>query len=111
LYALREPLVQSIDAIDKEIARLSILAHAAMVAAGLASFRTSDAVVELKPRIVYKPTDWDALQAHVAATGEWDLIQRRVSSTALRERGEAMPPGVIRNTFNEFTFTLKKGTK
>ena len=112
LEALRLPLKQSLDAIDAEIDRVSLLAHAAMIASGMASFRTSDAVFELKPRVVYVPTDWDALQQHIITTGEFDLIKRSLSSTALRERGEALPPGVARNTFNQFSFSLtKKGKK
>jgi len=112
LEALRVPLKQSLDAIDAEIDRVSLLAHAAMIASGMASFRTSDAVFELKPKVVYVPTDWDALQQHIITTGEFDLIKRSLSSTALRERGEALPPGVARNTFNQFSFSLtKKGKK
>ena len=112
LEALRVPLKQSLDAIDAEIDRVSLLAHAAMIGSGMASFRTSDAVFELKPRVVYVPTDWDALQQHIITTGEFDLIKRSLSSTALRERGEALPPGVARNTFNQFSFSLtKKGKK
>jgi len=112
LEALRVPLKQSLDAIDAEIDRVSLLAHAAMIGSGMSSFRTSDAVFELKPKVVYVPTDWDALQQHIITTGEFDLIKRSLSSTALRERGEALPPGVARNTFNQFSFTLtKKGKK
>lgn len=112
LEAMRVPLKQSLDAIDAEIDRVSLLAHAAMIQSGMASFRTSDAVFELKPRVVYVPTDWDALQQHIITTGEFDLIKRSLSSTALRERGEALPPGVARNTFNQFSFTMtKKGKK
>jgi len=112
LEALRVPLKQSLDAIDAEIDRVSLLAHAAMIGSGMASFRTSDAVFELKPKVVYVPTDWDALQQHIITTGEFDLIKRALSSTALRERGEALPPGVARNTFNQFSFSLtKKGKK
>ena len=112
LEALRLPLKQSLDAIDAGIDRVSLLAHAAMIASGMASFRTSDAVFELKPKVVYVPTDWDALQQHIITTGEFDLIKRSLSSTALRERGEALPPGVARNTFNQFSFSLtKKGKK
>jgi len=112
LEALRVPLKQSLDAIDTEIDRISLLAHAAMIASGMSSFRTSDAVFELKPKVVYVPTDWDALQQHIITTGEFDLIKRSLSSTALRERGEALPPGVARNTFNQFSFSLtKKGKK
>ena len=40
--------------------------------------------------------DWEAFYAHIMETGSWDLLQRRVSSTAWRSRLEAAQqvPGV-----------------
>lgn len=47
-----------------------------------------------------KPTveDWAKLYAHIKATGEFDLLQRRVTESAVQERwqdGNAVP-GVVR---------------
>lgn len=40
--------------------------------------------------------DWDAFYVHVAKTKSWDLLQRRLSSPAIKERWEAgkQVPGV-----------------
>ena len=38
--------------------------------------------------------DWETLEAHVKATGQFDLLQRRISSEAVRQRwdrGEEVP--------------------
>lgn len=34
---------------------------------------------------------WDKLQKHIVETGEFDLMQKRLSVTAVRERDEAIP--------------------
>jgi hypothetical protein len=41
---------------------------------------------------------WPALHKHIRDTGEFDLLTRRINTTAMRERekvGSALPPGVI----------------
>ena len=42
--------------------------------------------------------DWDALWTHVVATGNFDLVTRRLSSKAIKEymtaNNDALPPGV-----------------
>lgn len=40
------------------------------------------------------PEDWDAIQAHIKETDEWDLMQRRLSTAAVKLRwdeGEEVP--------------------
>ena len=61
---------------------------------GLSRTANSMASVSINEDIVPDVADWDALYDHVIATGDFSLIQRRVSSTAYREilkMGEAVP--------------------
>ena len=61
---------------------------------GLNRTANSLASVSINEDTVPDVADWDALYAHVIATGDFSLIQRRVSSTAYREllkMGEAVP--------------------
>lgn len=58
--------------------------------------RTANGIasVSINEDTVPDVSDWDALYEHVIATGDFSLIQRRVSSTAYREllkMGEAVP--------------------
>ena len=70
--------------------------------------RTANGVasVSINEDTVPDVSDWDALYAHVIATGDFSLIQRRVSSTAYREllkMGEAVP-GLQPRTIRRINF-------
>lgn len=62
--------------------------------------------------IVTKPVpqvkDWDKFYAHVKKTGQFELMQRRLSDTAIKERWEAgkAVPGV--ESFNVVTVSINK---
>ena len=61
---------------------------------GLSRTANGIASVSINEDTVPDVSDWDALYAHIIATGDFSLIQRRVSSTAYREllkMGEAVP--------------------
>ena len=69
---------------------------------GLKKTANEVASVSIKEETVPDVHDWDALYEHIKQTGDFSLIQRRVSSTAYRELlklGENVPglqPRVIR---------------
>ena len=70
--------------------------------------RTANGIasVSINEDTVPDVSDWDALYAHVIATGDFSLIQRRVSSTAYREllkMGEAVP-GLQPRTIRRINF-------
>jgi hypothetical protein len=109
LYAARDPLSAALNALDVEISRVETLAHQAMATLGVKAYATGDGELTIKAKPSYKPVDWQALYDHILATGEFDLIQRRLSTTALKERGAELPPGVIQNWFDELKFTPTKG--
>jgi hypothetical protein len=95
----------TLDTIKREIVRVETALHIAMSDAGARMYASNDAVVEIKPRTEYRVTSWEDLRAHINATGEWDLVHKRISSTAMRERGEALPPGVMEATFDTLVFS------
>ena len=73
---------------------------------GLNRTANSIASVSINEDTVPDVSDWDALYAHVIATGDFSLIQRRVSSTAYREllkMGEAVP-GLQPRTIRRINF-------
>ena len=61
--------------------------------------------VEVKEKERPAIDDWDTFMQHVAASGEYELIQRRLSDAAIKERweqGEAVP-GTKRITVKELS--------
>ena len=63
-------------------------------AEGLKKTANEVASVSIKEETVPDVHDWDALYAHIISTGDFSLIQRRVSSIAYRELlklGENVP--------------------
>ncbi len=63
-------------------------------AEGLKKTANEVASVSIKEETVPDVHDWDALYAHIISSGDFSLIQRRVSSTAYRELlklGENVP--------------------
>ena len=73
---------------------------------GLSRTANGIASVSINEDTVPDVSDWDALYAHVIATGDFSLIQRRVSSTAYREllkMGEAVP-GLLPRTVRRINF-------
>lgn len=53
---------------------------------GIAGLFSKVAIVDRK---IPSVTDWDALHAHIQRTGEFDLMQRRLSDAAVKERWNA----------------------
>jgi len=62
----------------------------------LSQVRKGDKLIYLKRDEVANVNDWDALYKYIARTKSYDLLQRRVSITAVRERwaDKKQVPGV-----------------
>jgi len=58
---------------------------------------------------VFQATDWQALYKHITTTGEFDLLQRRLTSTSMRDRdsNNALPPGVRKVALNTLKLSVK----
>ena len=60
------------------------------------------ASVSIREDLVPETEDWDDVYAHIAATGNWSLLHRRISSAAFKEiieSGEEVPglkPRILR---------------
>lgn len=85
---------------DSIIADLSVSANT-----GAAGLRYRAQVTTKKEPTV---EDWSALQAHIAATGEFDLMQKRLATTAVKDRwdNEVAVPGV--GTINVKSLSVTK---
>jgi hypothetical protein len=59
-------------------------------------------------KIIPTVNDWDELYKHIKKTGNFELLQRRLSETAVKERWEEkkVVPGV--GTFNKITISVTK---
>jgi len=70
--------------------------------------RAANAVasVSIREDLVAETEDWDAVYSHIAETGNWSLLHRRISSAAFKEiieSGEAVP-GLKPRTLREINF-------
>lgn len=52
------------------------------------------------------PDDWDKIYAHIVATGDFALLHRRLSATAIRELAKSgqLPPGISTRTVRRVNF-------
>lgn len=67
-------------------------------------------VAELKMRAEAEVLDWTALTKHIKDTGEFDLLQKRVTVTAVRERWEVGKevPGIKQSQVPEIAIKRAK---
>jgi hypothetical protein len=97
----RAKVKQSMDSLNRELKvlreaqdQLDVLLLKKMDAEGLSRTANQQASVSINEDTVPDVTDWEEVYQHVIATGDFSLIQRRVSSTAYKELlklGEAVP--------------------
>lgn len=97
----RAKVKQSMDSLNRELKvlretqdQLDVLLLKKMDAEGLSRTANQQASVSINEDTVPDVTDWEEVYRHVIATGDFSLIQRRVSSTAYKELlklGETVP--------------------
>tara|TARA_R100001460_G_scaffold26606_1_gene53821 strand:- start:1821 stop:2213 length:393 start_codon:yes stop_codon:yes gene_type:complete len=78
LLEQEKKLKQIQNALETEIA-------ADMERQGLTQTGNDACTISLKTEIVPTVEDWDALHQHIIATGQFELLQKRMSATAYRE--------------------------
>ena len=97
-------LQEGIDAIETKI-------RAALSSNGLKQARTNHGLVSLNTKRRYFAQDWEAYYAHIMATGNFGLLQKRVGETAIvaviDETG-APPPGVSFTDVVEVKLTIPR---
>lgn len=116
LHALREKKTKAervVDAVKKLIDETEQVVMTALKEAGLESARGKKLQATLSPRSYPQIEDYEKLVTHIKKTGAFELLQRRLSSTAVRERWDQkqVVPGVIafRTTELSLTAVTKKG--
>lgn len=92
LEAARRPLKQKLTALDKEIDAAQASLLEACLSAKLDQVRVKAGLATVVRQLVPQVDDWAALYAHVKKTGAFELLQRRVSTEAWRERLDAGAP-------------------
>jgi hypothetical protein len=82
--------------------------EALMVATNMQSVGSTLGSADIVNEIVYNTESWQDLYAHISKTGEFDLLQRRLTSTAMRDRDSngQLPPGVRRVTLPKLKLTI-----
>lgn len=111
LYQLREARLakqkeaEAIEAEEKALKEHLINTLPKSEANGVAG-KVARVTVVTKP--VPQVKDWEKFYAHVKKTGQFELMQRRLSDTAIKERWEAgkSVPGV--ESFNVVTVSINK---
>jgi len=99
LHALREKKAKAeraVDEVKKLIDETEQVVMTALKDAGLESARGKKLQATLSHREYPQLEDYEKLVAHIKKTGAFELLQRRLSSTAVRERWEQKKtvPGV-----------------
>jgi len=81
----------------------------ALMAAGLRGVTSLLGEAQFGKKVVYNCEDWEKLNKHIKDTGEFDILQRRLSSTAVRDRASngELPPGVRQVTLDVLKLSVK----
>jgi len=107
--AEREALTAQAAALTKKLARIEADIMEQMGTAGLTQAASDKASCTMRKATHPAITDWDAFYKHVAATGHFELLHKRLSSGAFHERWEAneVIPGVTSVTQFELSVRRK----
>lgn len=66
-------------------------------------------ILTAKPKDVPRCTDWSLLHAHIKETGEFDLLHKRLTESAVmaRRKDGVYLPGMVYDTKVSYTITAK----
>lgn len=111
LYLLREKrlaMQKEVDAVEAEEKALKEHIIQTLPKSEASGVAGKVARVTVVSKTVPRVADWDKLYKFIKKTGSFDLLQRRLTDTAIQERWEAgkAVPGV--ETFNAVTVSLNK---
>lgn len=97
LRAERDTITTSLRDVEARIDAMQTEVLNSLIDAGVESVRTGNATVTVKRTTVPVVEDWPAFDAYVLKHKALDLLQRRVTVSAWRERVEAgkVVPGVV----------------
>lgn len=92
--ALKESLNEQIKECNEKLGKIEAEIMEQMSNAGINQAASDKASCTMRQVTHPTITDWETFYKHVASTGEFELLHKRLSSTAFRERwesGEAIP--------------------
>lgn len=95
--AVEAEVKERINQIKADMTKLEAFLKAKMDADGLTSFKSEHGTAFLTTTDFANVDDWDAVLRFVREEGAYDMLERRVSKTAVRgyiEANKEVPPGV-----------------
>jgi S-adenosylmethionine synthetase len=95
--AVEAEVKERINQIKADMTKLEAFLKAKMDADGLTSFKSEHGTAFLTTTDFANVDDWDAVLRFIREEGAYDMLERRVSKTAVRgyiEANKEVPPGV-----------------
>lgn len=87
----------SVASIDSKMEKLEAYLHAQMLADGVTSYKSEHGTAYLSTTDTATVSDWEAVVEYIKSNDAYDMLERRVSKTAVRaymERDGQVPPGI-----------------
>jgi hypothetical protein len=95
--AVEAEIKERVDAIKADMAKLEAFLKAKLDADGLTSFKTEYGTAFLTTTDFANVEDWDAVLRFIREEEAFDMLEKRVSKTAVRgyiDANKAVPPGI-----------------
>lgn len=95
--AVEAEIKERVDKIKADMAKLEAYMQAKMDADGLTSFKTEYGTAFLTTTDFANVDDWDAVLRFIREEEAYDMLEKRVSKTAVRgyiDANKAVPPGI-----------------
>ena len=108
--ALKESLNDQVKDCNEKMAKIQADIMEQMATAGITKAASDKASCTMREVTHPAIEDWDAFYKHVAATGQFELLHKRLSSTAFKERWEAgeVVPGTSSSSVWELSVVRRK---
>ena len=108
--ALKESLNDQVKGCNEKMAKIQADIMEQMATAGITKAASDKASCTMREVTHPAIEDWDAFYKHVAATGQFELLHKRLSSTAFKERWEAgeVVPGTSSTKLWELSVVRRK---
>jgi len=108
--ALKESLNEQIKTCNEKMASTQADIMEQMATAGITKAASDKASCTMREVTHPAIEDWDAFYKHVAATGQFELLHKRLSSAAFKERWEAgeVVPGTSSTKLWELSVVRRK---
>jgi len=108
--ALKESLNEQVKECNETMAKIQADIMEQMANAGITKAASDKASCTMREVTHPAIEDWDAFYKHVAATGQFELLHKRLSSAAFKERWEAgeVVPGTSSTKLWELSVVRRK---